>query len=55
MKTPSRTVDFLALQVKDGDNLAWQIALVDLAILHDRLDPIGLEANIHFQPVGRAQ
>jgi len=31
--TPVRTIQLLAAQVRDGDDLAWQLALVDIALL----------------------
>lgn len=46
---PSRTAEYLALQVKDGSLLEWQLALIDLALMDGTLDPDQAMLHVDLQ------
>ena len=45
----TQTAKMLACTVKDGSLIDWQLALLDLAILHEKLSPQGIELNFCLQ------
>ena len=55
--TPDRTIQLLAQQVRDGDDLAWQLALVDIALLegHVRMTEAALCLHLAVQEKPRQQ